>query len=59
VKEVFYDFDQQCRIRTGNFSKRFMNQLQVYSFALIYGHNKFAETYMMCVCVWVVGPGIA
>jgi hypothetical protein len=49
VKEMFYDFDQPCRICAGNISKRFLNHLQVYSFVLMSGRNKFAETELMCV----------
>jgi hypothetical protein len=48
VKEVFYDFVQPCGICAGNISKRFLNQLQVYSSVLMCGHNKFAKTKLMC-----------
>jgi hypothetical protein len=56
VKEVFYDFHQPYKICTGNISKRFLNQLQIYSFVPMSGHNKFAEIDLMCM--WALGPGI-
>jgi hypothetical protein len=49
VKEVFYDFDQPFKICSGNISKRFLNQLQVYPFVLMSRHNKFAEIDLMRV----------
>ena len=49
MKEVFDNFDQAFKICTGNISKSFLNQLEVYSFVLKSGHNKFSEIDLMCV----------
>jgi hypothetical protein len=50
VKEMFYDFDQPCRVCAGDISVGvFFNQLQVYSFVLMSGHNKFAEINLTCL----------
>jgi len=46
---MFYDFDQPIKICTGDTSKRFLNQLQIYFLVLMSGHKKFAETDLMCV----------